>query len=183
MRLASKLFIGYILVILSTVICQAQSKDAIIKDIKSSFQLINQDQTLKVIKLENEEFLQNVTDGGGILIGYFKNNDLCKIKLWIGLSYGVREFEYYLKNDLVSFIYEKENDFKYNSNTGTIEDNKPILAFEGRYYLNKEKVIEVTTKGNKRFEENPNPKYIYSLLSDVKPYKKLLQTRLNKPKL
>jgi hypothetical protein len=42
------------------------------------FAEINADTTLKKISLENEEFLENVPDGGGELTGFFKGGFDCQ---------------------------------------------------------------------------------------------------------
>jgi len=178
MKTLHELFIAFILSAFSMV-GYGQSKDAIIKDIKNSFQQINNDKSLKVVKLENEEFLQNMTDGGGSLTGYFKNDTLCKISVWAGLSFGIRQYEYYLKNGRLFFIYEKEEDFAATS-SGTLDYKKLDLAFEGRYYMNEGKVIDIKVKGQKRFGEKPIINSLNNIQSDIKTYTKLLKSRLKK---
>ena len=109
-----KLFFVFVLAFFSPFLSYSQNKDAIIKNIRASFQAINSDPALKIVKLENEDFMKEATDAGGSLTGYFKGDNLLKIKLWIGLSNCVRQFEYYFKDGHVFFIYETEDDFPAN---------------------------------------------------------------------
>src|ERR1700752_4941469 len=88
-----------------------QAHEDIIKNIRKDFKAINTDTTLKKISLENEEFLENVPDGGGELTGFFKADSIVKITEWIGLSYGNRIREYYYKHDKLFFIFEKFESF------------------------------------------------------------------------
>src|SRR6185369_7259661 len=67
-----------------------QSKDAIMNNIRKQFQSINKDSSLRIIKLENEEFMgDEIGDGGGELKGYFKGDQILKVYTWLGVSNGV----------------------------------------------------------------------------------------------
>ena len=80
----------------------SQTKEEIIKSIRKNFRQINSDRTLKKISLEDEEFLENMTDGGRELSGYFRKDSIVKVFEWVGLSYGNRTREYYFKVCLLS---------------------------------------------------------------------------------
>ncbi len=180
MKVFYELFISFSLLVFS-ITSYGQSKDEIIKDIRSSFQQINNDKSLKIIKLKNDEFQRQTTDGGESLTGYFKGDTICKMIVSIGLSFGERQFEYYLENGQLFFIYEKEADFSAD-NSGTLNFKKLDLAFEGRYYINEGKVIEVKIKGQKRFDEKPIIDSLNNVLWDVKFYKKILKSHLERPR-
>jgi len=158
-----------------------QKRDSIIRDIQESFRKINNDRTLKIIKLENEEFLPQATDGGCSLTGYFKGDTVYKMKVWIGLSYGIKQFEYYFKNGNLFFIYEKEEDFPYDEKEGTLVYTKVKLAFEGRYYLNRGKIIDVKKRGEKRLDANYSA-FLKDLIAESKSYEKLLRNRFRNGK-
>jgi uncharacterized protein YuzB (UPF0349 family) len=114
-----------------------QTKEQIIRNIRQQFQSINSDKTLKKVSLENEEFLENMTDGGGELTGYFKKDSLVKIVEWIGLSYGSRTREYYFRDENLIFVFEKFESF-IETRDGLDHSNTKI-TFEGRYYFDKKK--------------------------------------------
>jgi hypothetical protein len=158
-----------------------QTKEAIISNIRESFQKINTDQGLKTVELEGEEFLPDeAPDGGCSLKGYFKGDTLCKMHVWVGISYCVRQYDYYLKNGMPFFIYETEQDYPVDTVKETMDHTKLTLVFEGRYYLDKRKVIDIKIKGRKRMDEAPSAASINELVSDVGPYSKLLQARWKK---
>ena len=92
-------FLGTVIHIVSF----AQSKDEQIKLIRKKFETINKDTTLKKVELENEEFLSNMTDGGGKLTGFYKNNEIKKIYEWIGLSNGISIKEFYFDKEQLIF--------------------------------------------------------------------------------
>lgn len=174
-----KLFIVFSLITCVISNSFSQSKEAVIKRIRNSFQQINSDRTLKTVKLENGDFLPDLADAGTSLTGYVKGDTIYKMNVWIGLSYCVRQYNYYFSNNRLIFIYESEKDFPEDSHGG-LNYNKLNLAFEGRYYLDKGKIIDMKIKGKKRMEANPSAESVKSLLADAQSYKKLISAHLNK---
>ena len=67
--------------------------------------------TYETISLENEEFIENMTDGGGILKGYFLGNEIQKIVIWVGVSNGKYEFDYYFRNSKLFYMVESFKQF------------------------------------------------------------------------
>jgi len=110
-----------------------------------------------------------------------KKDTIYKMTVWIGISYCVRQYEYYLENGIPFFIYETERDFPENQD-GTLNHEQLSLAFEGSYYLDKGKVIDIKLKGKKRMEEQPTAVSIQSLVTDGKSYARLLSSHLKKTK-
>src|SRR5690554_4082884 len=69
-------------------------------DIRNERIQIDKNDSLKKIVLENEEILENMTDGGGILTGFYdEKKEIRKIQVQIFLSTGVQEYDFYLKNE------------------------------------------------------------------------------------
>jgi hypothetical protein len=133
----------------------AQPRATILAAIRKDFQAINADKTLSGKKLGNEEFLKNTPDGGGELNGYYKNRNLVKIVEWIGFSYGNRTREFYLKNGKLFFVYEKFESFVVkDSLNAEIDHSKVTTTFEGRYYINRDKLIEQKISGKRTFNED-----------------------------
>jgi hypothetical protein len=139
--------------LISCLTAQSQTREDVIKKIRKDFQEINADTTLKKTSLENEEFLENVPDGGGELTGFFKKDSIAKIAEWIGLSYGNRIREYYYKGDKLFFVFEKFESFVKNKN-GELDHERAKTSFEGRYYFNNDKLVERKISGKKPLEEN-----------------------------
>lgn len=88
---------------------------------------IDKEKGYQVISLENEDFLPEMTDGGGELLGLYKDGNLIKISLKIFLSYGIRKFDYYFSNDDLLYIRERFEQFYYNPQTDVKDYSKTEL--------------------------------------------------------
>ena len=159
----------------------AQSKTLLITGIRKDFQAINADKSLSKRTLSDEEVMENATDGGGQLTGYYKKDSLVKIIEWIGLSYGSRTREFYFKNAKLFFVYEKFESFVVkDSAVAEIDRSKVTTTFEGRYYFNKDKLIEQKISGKRTFEEAPAA-VITELLDAAKENTRLLNKQIKQP--
>src|SRR5258706_4258188 len=151
----------------------AQTKAELINTIRKDFQAINTDTSLKTKTLEDDEFLENTTDGGAELTGYYKRDSIVKIFEWIGLSYGNRTREFYFRKGWLFFVYEKFQSFVINDTTGEMDHSNVKTTFEGRYYFNNDKLIEQKTSGKRTFEDE-SAGLIKELLAKAKKDLKLL---------
>lgn len=134
--------------------CFTQAKSDIIKGIQVEFKNINADNGLKKVTLENEEFLENMTDGGGELTGYFKKGQIKRVRQWVGLSNGNETTEFYFKNGHLIFVYEKFASFIFDPKTEQFDHTKTETTFEGRYYFHNNKLIDYRPTGHNRFEDD-----------------------------
>jgi hypothetical protein len=177
--LFGKFFFSALLTIVTMPTAFGQGRADKIAGIRLAFQKINKDSTLKKISSDDpEEFLGHATDGGGQLTGYFKGDTILKIRLILGLSYGEITNEYYFTNGQLIFVYEMEKDFPFKDSTGTLDFENLVLGFEGRYYFDKDSLIQKVTKGKKRFdgqEEN-----ISSMLDSSRDLTKFLKPKMKK---
>lgn len=130
-----------------------QATSTLIKSIQEKTQVIDLENNYETKVLNNEKFLDHMTDGGGQLTGYFKDGKIAKIVERLGLSYGVITYVYYFSNEELILVKEKEEDFTDIENTGTLDYTKVELAFEGNYYFNNGKLVDSQTKGQKRFSD------------------------------
>lgn len=154
----------------------AQKKYEEIQEIKREFQSINIDSSFTKVSLENDAFLPDTIDGGGMMTGYFKDGQIKKIYLWVGFSYGTEIKEYYFSNGQLIFVYEKFNSFPYNQKKNEIDLAKTVTTFEGRYYFNNNKLISHVTTGHRRFEDDPDDP-AKTFLSESYEYLKLLREK------
>lgn len=153
-----------------------QQKADIIKEIKVEFQKINGNKTLRKVTLENEAFLENMTDGGGELTGYFGKGEIKKVRQWVGLSNGNETTEFYFKNGQLIFVYEKFDSFVFSPQKEQLDRTKTETTFEGRYYFNKNKLIDYRTTGHNRFEDdtiNPEETLLKEASENVKQLTKI----------
>jgi hypothetical protein len=152
----------------------AQTKLEKITHIQQVFKSINKIPDLKIIKLENEAFLEHMTDGGGALTGFFRKDSLVKIHEWIGVSIGTREIDYYFEKGNLVFAYVRENYFPENDSI--TDRTKLVLQFEGRYYYENSEIIAQKNSGSGMWGDtldNSNP-----IWENSKKYSKLLISKL-----
>jgi len=135
--------------VLFFIVSFAQTKDEQIKLIRKKFEVINKDTTLRKVVLDNEEFLENMTDGGGKLAGFYRNKEIKKIYEWIGLSNGISIKEFYFDNGQLIFVYEKFDSFVFDAKKNEFDFTKTKTVFEGRYYFSNKKLFNKSTKGNR----------------------------------
>lgn len=156
------------------------TKAGAIKDIQKNVLDIEQKKIKDTLELDSEEFLDHSPDGGGSLTGYFDSGKLVKMKLWIGLSYGVTETSYYYKNDKFIYALETAANFALDSSGSSFDYNKPFVDhFERNSYFDNGAFLQSSYKGEKRFEDE-NTNFEKQLLNDAVDFKKILLKHRNK---
>ena len=134
--------------------------------------------TTYVIKiLNNEQFLEQMTDGGGQLKGYFYNGQLVKIIEWIGLSSCVNITEYYLGGNQLVYAYTQGKETKYVDSTATFNSMVQTVTMECTYYYNNGKVIKSTYEGSTRCSGPPTADWSTNYLRRFDQYLKLLAAK------
>ena len=145
----------WLLLIAMMVVCTsiaAQSKNSLVNEKRKSYDQINASPSLKKITLENEDFLVNMTDGGGELVGYYNKDVLVKIKEWVGLSQGNRTRLYYFKDNQLFLVVEKFNAFVQKGDG--LDKSKTKTTFEGSYYFHNNKLIDQQVSGKRNFDDD-----------------------------
>ena len=115
---------------------------------------INQDSSMEKVVMINEEFMPQMTDGGGELVGYFIKGQIQRITRKIGLSYGIETYDYYFEKGALIFIYETLDGFLYLDSLNSADYTKTETNFIGRYYFRNKKLIDNETTGHNRFEND-----------------------------
>lgn len=122
---------------------------------KSEKLKIDQNESLKSIKLENEDFLDNMTDGGGELIGFYDlTGTIRKIEVTIFISHGVQKYSFYLKEEIPFFIDDNFQQFAWNEKTSTFDYNRFDNGFHGTYIFQDGHLIDHISLGHNRFEDD-----------------------------
>lgn len=85
--------------------------------------------SFRQLKLENTEVREQTTDSGVELIGYFKENQIQKIELSVGLSYGMKEFEFFYENSKLIYVKELLRQFIWDDSKGTFDYTKTERTF------------------------------------------------------
>jgi len=127
----------------------AQDKQLIMNQVRKECDAINKDKVMKAVVLNNEDFLDHITDGGGKLTGFYRKGEVKKIVCWIGLSFGTENVEYYFKNNKLIFVYEEFNTFLFDKKTQNLRYDTTEKTFEGRYYFDDNLLIKKFIKGQK----------------------------------
>ncbi len=156
----------------------AQSKNSLVNEKRKSYDQINASPSLKKITLENEDFLVNMTDGGGELVGYYNKNVLVKIKEWVGLSQGNRTRMYYFKDDQLFLVVEKFNSFVPKGDA--LDKSKTKTTFEGSFYFHNNKLIDQQVNGKRNFDDDKDIQA--SMPRDAKANVRLLTDKKNSMK-
>lgn len=128
----------------------------------------------QIITLENEEFLEQMTDGGGTLTGYFDDDELVKMKLQLFLSYGVIKFDYYFSENDLFYVKEIFEQYAYDTETDKVNPSVMERTFSGSYVFKNGELIDYITLGHNRFEDDKlDPEQV--LPQEAGEYRKLLK--------
>lgn len=165
------LFICIALLTASSADCQEKS---LIPQIRKEYLNINANKFMQKKTLRNKDYLGYEADGGSSLTGYFKKGKLVKIVSWAGISHGIHIDEYYFKDGKLIFVYKKFNSFPYDAQKNRINMKKTTTTFEGRYYFNDDKLIDIQIRGENisRDKQEDEQK---QLLNEADNYRTLLQ--------
>lgn len=150
--------------------------------VRKKVEAINTEKSYKIKKLDNDYFVNvknEATDGGQELSGYYNNGILKKIVYSVGLSYGMKTFEYFFSNDKLIFVFEKQDKFadvKDQSNQVTgLDHTKLESAYTGRYYFQRSKLFSAKKIGKEIFIQKGKKSKEKELLEDSHSFRKELQ--------
>lgn len=155
----------------------AQTDSNIIVKIRKTVEQINKDSNYITKTLENEQFLEHMTDRGGQLTGYFKNGRLVKIVEWVGLSSCIDITEYYLKDNELIFAYIQGKEFQYVDSIARFDSYKQIITMECRFYFENGKMTNSTLTGETRCGGKPTDTWSKAYLENSSRYEILFKTK------
>ena len=96
---------------------------------------IDKDRSMKKIRLENEDFLEEALDGGGELTGYYHNGELRKIHCWLGYSWGTDEKNFYYQNNQLFYVRQTTSHFVFDDTSDTLRHDSLNAPFTGQYFF------------------------------------------------
>ena len=155
----------------SALLVKGQKKNDPIGDIRKQVQLINASKGMMVKVLNNEEFLDQMPDGGGELKAYFKNGRLVKVVEWIGSSSCTQTTEYYIQEGKLIFVYCSGKDFSYLKSGST---TSPKLVMECRFYYQNNQLLKSLIRGKTKCSDAPDKNWARQFSDSLLKYKKLL---------
>ena len=154
--------------------CFAQQNISTVDNIRKAVEKINSDTSYTTKTLDNEEFMKQMTDGGGQLTGYFKNGQLWKIIARIGLSSCVNTTEYYVQDDKLYFVYIEGKEFKYVDSLASFDPNIHNVTMECRFYYVNGKMIKSILTGSTRCGGEPSDSWAKTYQDACSKYVTLL---------
>ena len=141
----------------------------------------------KTMVFQNNEFMEQMTDGGGELTFYLKNDTVFKIHEWIGLSYGVRQRIWYLENQKLICCTETEEVYNFVFHIAdsietemTIEESYQLInKHKIQFYFAEDAVIDVEETGDPFYNQMTILERIDSDLTDSVNYLHFLTAHKN----
>ncbi|SEW54034.1 hypothetical protein [Chitinophaga arvensicola] len=159
--------------------CQPPAVKAVVDQIKASAKAIDQDKLLQKKVLPAAAITEHVPDGGAELTGFFKGRQLQKVSVWIGLSYGTQQTDYYFENDVLLHVHKRLNAFPYDTAKQALLTNTTIPAFDGVYFFTGKQLCYHVEQVIKGYEPMTGElKGVDSLLPDAAHYRQLLTRKL-----
>ncbi|AHM59223.1 hypothetical protein D770_04780 [Flammeovirgaceae bacterium 311] len=147
------------------------------KDVFERVEQINAVQDNDTIALEYQEELWQITEGGGVLVGSYKEGNLVKMVLRSYLSSGINTFSYYFSDGELFFVNEVFDQFHHNEKTNWYDPSNTERNFNGNYIFQNEKLIDLETLGHNRFEDDAlDPET--ELLNEAIQLKELLESKM-----
>ncbi len=173
------------LLFFSTGLTVAQSTDETIKDIRTKYKYIRDnlhtyDTTMADVRNESTE--------GGLLTGYYNNNNLKLMEVWLLGETGKRKIEYYFDNEQLFFVFDTyyqynrpiywdEKRAKENNDSETFDADKTVIK-EDRYYFDNRRLIR-WIKHNGQHADNKLA-YYKNLEIEIPKYAKKMIEKLHK---
>ncbi len=145
------------------------------EQIRKKVEQIDNDTTYKIKTLENEQFLEHLTDEKGRLTGYFKNGHLVKIVELISLPSCVKNYTYYYQGDFLIFASGEEKVFKYIDSTASFDIKHQEPGWGCAYYFSNNKLIKSLDGGHNRCLYPVKESQTSNILKSSKKYSTLLK--------
>lgn len=163
-----------LLLLLIVTLGYSQTLTKKIATIRAEVEKINKGSGYRIKTLSNEEFLEEMPDGGGELKAYYKNGELVKMVERIYLSSCINTTVYYVKNGQLIFTYTQVKEWFYDEKTNTLDSKRLNLKMECRFYFEHAKVIKSILKGTSRCSGSPNATWALNYITAFKRYQKKL---------
>jgi len=150
-----------VLTTLAMLVCctlaHAQIDSTYIVGVDRRVQEIDAAKDYEIKTLENEEFLEQMTDGGGHLTGFLKDGQLVKMESWVGFSSCVNITEFYFDRGQLVFVQEQGLEFAYVDSTASFDPDLQAVTMVNRLYFSKGGSAPVSQKGSTRCGGNSAP--------------------------
>lgn len=158
-------------------ICFAQKQTKDITNIRASVEAINKDSNYTIKSIDAAFFLENMPDNGGSITGYFKEGQLMKIDVYIGLSSCITTTTFYLEDTKLIFAYTQAKNYHYDDDKGAFDYAKQTLTMESRYYYANGEILKTIVTGASMCSEGTDLERANENLAHVSTYIHLLKNK------
>lgn len=150
--------------------------------VRKKVEIINTENHYQIKKLDNHYFVNiknEATDGGQELSGYYKSGKLKKIVYSVGLSYGMKTYEYFFSDDELIFVFEKHykfTDIKDQRNqVNGLNNTKLESVYTARFYFEKSELFSIKQIGKEIYTNVSKKRKEEELLAYSNSFRKQLQ--------
>lgn len=171
-----------LLLIVVVNVSYAQTLAQKIATIRAEVQKINNSSGYNIKTLSNEEFLDEMSDGGGELQAYYRNDELVKIVEKIYLSSCINITEYYLKSGILIFAYVQGKQWYYNEKLNEFDPKRTTLNMESRFYYENSQLINSILKGQNKCSGQPNSEWAKNYVDNLKLHQQKLSIKKTRPR-
>ncbi len=138
----------------------AQEDSTAIEAIYGIVQEINKLDDLEPTVLENEAFLGEMTDRGGVLTAWSKNGRVVLLMEWVGLSSCEVVTQYYSNDQELVFVEVKGSESMYIDSTGTFDHRVQHPTMDARFYYQVDEVLKQEMSGSTRCGGAPEREWV-----------------------
>lgn len=126
----------------------AQEDTAAVEAIHRIVKEINGLDKLQPKVLENEAFLDEMTDRGGVLTAWLRKGRVVLLMEWVGLSSCEQVTAYYFSGSELVFVEVKGAESAYIDSTGSFDHRVQHTTMENRFYYQGDTVVKSELTGS-----------------------------------
>jgi hypothetical protein len=128
----------------------AQEDTAAVEAIHRIVKEINGLDKLQPKVLENEAFLDEMTDRGGVLTAWLRKGRVVLLMEWVGLSSCEQVTAYYFSGSELVFVEVKGSESAFIDSTGSFDHRVQRTTMEARFYFQRDEVLKAEMSGSTR---------------------------------
>ncbi|MBC9909973.1 hypothetical protein [Chitinophaga varians] len=113
---------------------------------------INSDPSLRKVTLNNQAWQKGIK--GGRLTGFYKDSLLVKVVRRVRDSGGIEVVTFYFSGNELIYVHERYDMFYYDEKKKAQRTDSLERNFDGSYYFSGKKMMDATTLGHNRFEDD-----------------------------
>jgi hypothetical protein len=137
----------------------AQEDTTVIEGIHRITKDIDMRNDLKPVVLENEMFMEESTDGGGVLTAWMHKRQVLKLVEWVGLSSCVNVTEYYFHDGQLVFVTVEGSEYAYVDSLGAFDRRVQRTTMEARFHYHAGEVVKQEVSGSTRCGGPPSTEW------------------------